>query len=189
MFSVAVRRAPAALRAWLPLRVSNPVSVLGSIRSLATQDRTQGLRAQRHYRRICPNCRLEGHEKKDCKAPTICVACGVEGHERKHCPNPDPARIEALNTAPKKWCAPPHVSAFAVALTSYCPLPSRPNSFRCGVAGHTIKECQEPPKCFSCGLAVRPSSLSTVLPLLLLLISPSFSRPLTPPHLPSFPAC
>ncbi|KAJ7473851.1 hypothetical protein B0H11DRAFT_2282430 [Mycena galericulata] len=165
MFSVAVRRAPAALRAWLPLRVANPVSVLGSIRSLATQDATQGLRSQRHYRRICPNCRLEGHEKKDCTAPTVCVACGVEGHERKHCPNPDPARIEALNTAPKKC-------------------------FRCGVAGHTIKECQEPPKCFSCGLAVRPSSsLSTVLPLLLLLISPSFSRPLTPLHsiCPRFP--
>ncbi|KAJ7640905.1 hypothetical protein B0H17DRAFT_1339240 [Mycena rosella] len=28
---------------------------------------------------------------------------GAEGHERKHCPSPDPARIEALKTAPIKW--------------------------------------------------------------------------------------
>ncbi|KAF7364286.1 hypothetical protein MSAN_01088500 [Mycena sanguinolenta] len=75
---------------------------------------------------ICPNCRREGHLRKDCTAPTICVACGVEGHQRKDCPNPDPKRIEALSTGPKKC-------------------------FRCGVEGHVLKECPQPAKCFHCG--------------------------------------
>ncbi|KAJ7640921.1 hypothetical protein B0H17DRAFT_1216481 [Mycena rosella] len=107
-----------------------------SLRALSTAAPTTRGGGPRY--RICLNCRREGHEKKDCTQPTICVACGVEGHERKHCPNPDPARIEALKTAPIKC-------------------------FRCGEEGHGLSACPQPPKCFACGQPVRLSSLSPFL--------------------------
>ncbi|KAJ7138392.1 hypothetical protein C8R44DRAFT_976119 [Mycena epipterygia] len=105
---------------------------------------------------VCPNCRREGHLRSDCKEPTVCIACGVEGHERRDCPSPDPARIEALQTAPRKWCVRliPSPSPSRIVLTHFSPLPSfsRPLcSFRCGEPGHILKECKQPPKCFSCG--------------------------------------
>ncbi|KAJ6617255.1 hypothetical protein B0H10DRAFT_2034056 [Mycena sp. CBHHK59/15] len=126
MLSLLRLRVPVALRARLP--APSPVS-------LALRAPFRGLAAVApkkfgNFNRICPNCRLEGHTRKECTQPTICVACGVEGHERKACPNPDPKRIEALQNAPKKC-------------------------FRCGQAGHVIGECPQPAKCFSCGQTVR----------------------------------
>ncbi|KAJ7112464.1 hypothetical protein C8R44DRAFT_856181 [Mycena epipterygia] len=78
----------------------------------------------------CLNChsdagRREGHLRKQCREPTICVACGVEGHQRRDCPSPDPARLEALKTAPIRC-------------------------FRCGENGHAIKHCTKPQTCYGC---------------------------------------
>jgi len=124
-----LRAAPAALA------LRRPLSSLSTLSSTTFRDAslraysTEAPAASGQKRKLmfyCSNCRREGHFKKDCKEPTVCVACGVEGHERKHCPNPDPARLEALKTAPIKC-------------------------FRCGVEGHAIKDCPQPPKCFICG--------------------------------------
>ncbi|KAJ7086198.1 hypothetical protein C8R44DRAFT_893654 [Mycena epipterygia] len=92
-------------------------------------------RASAHMTNVCLNCRREGHLRADCKEPTICVACGVEGHQRRDCPTPDPARLEALKTAPLRWCV-IH--------------PLLPVVFRCNETGHTLKECTKPQTCYAC---------------------------------------
>ncbi|KAJ7652333.1 hypothetical protein DFH06DRAFT_1418654 [Mycena polygramma] len=47
----------------------------------------------------------------------------------------------------------PPAQRTAPAQTPRASRPSRtpPKCFRCGVVGHTLKECSEPPKCFGCG--------------------------------------
>ncbi|KAJ7314231.1 hypothetical protein DFH08DRAFT_895802 [Mycena albidolilacea] len=129
MLSLLRLRAPAALRAPVAAFSRRPLSSLSSTAFRNASLRltsSGGAAAKRGLINFCPNCRREGHSRKDCKEPTICVACGVEGHMRRDCPNPDPARIEALNTSPKKC-------------------------FRCGVEGHILAECPQPAKCFHCG--------------------------------------
>ncbi|KAJ7112470.1 hypothetical protein C8R44DRAFT_741560 [Mycena epipterygia] len=75
------------------------------------------------------------HLRKQCREPTICVACGVEGHQRRDCPSPDPARLQALKTAPIRC-------------------------FRCGEDGHAIKDCTKPQTCYGCKQPVTADPLS-----------------------------
>ncbi|KAJ7175091.1 hypothetical protein C8R43DRAFT_597633 [Mycena crocata] len=123
---------------------------LTATRAMATEAAAKGTNRGPRYR-ICMNCRREGHTREQCTEPTVCVACGVEGHERKNCPSPDPARLEALNSAPLKC-------------------------FRCGVEGHTLKECKEPAKCFNCGAPTFSQFTSGETSHLRSLIFISFSR-------------
>ncbi|KAJ7610227.1 hypothetical protein FB45DRAFT_942981 [Roridomyces roridus] len=89
----------------LPLRTaSTPVSpFFNSTIRCASSASAAPRKAKTPGFMICPNCRREGHTRRQCTEPVApCVACGEVGHIRRKCPNPDQARLDALNTAPKK---------------------------------------------------------------------------------------
>ncbi|KAJ7446304.1 hypothetical protein FB451DRAFT_1412333 [Mycena latifolia] len=127
-------RTPLGLCLPLSVRPSLPGAALVGIRSPRSSRALKAIMMRAQPELCCGVYlgRREGHLRNDCKESTICIASSVEGHQRTNCPSPDPARLEALKTAPVKC-------------------------FRCG-ENHTLKECPQPPKCFECGQPVRPFS-------------------------------